>query len=244
MEEEEHGEKCWRCMTIFRKHHNVLQYKESYCETYFDTFQSLCENIAGDSPMYSMFRRSAEPERCPFRGPFTFSYSKGGSGLNTCASPRSYLDSCTDHHRLQLSFQACIDVRGSESGTEELQCLAHWREGSKHYLVAEMDTQHVYSDESKYRCFVYEKAGKGDNRTVQMAQSLSATCSGLWSPTEGYRTFALEKGGSLPLVLWWVPPKGPYGPSANMVPMVPSIPHADPPLQWRAPLRPASCPPS
>ena len=31
MEEEERGEKCWRCMTIFRKHHNVLQYKESEC---------------------------------------------------------------------------------------------------------------------------------------------------------------------------------------------------------------------
>ena len=31
MEEEDRGEKCWRCMTIFRKHHNVLQYKESEC---------------------------------------------------------------------------------------------------------------------------------------------------------------------------------------------------------------------
>ena len=35
MEEEERGEKCWRCMTIFRKHHNVLQYKESECFTFF-----------------------------------------------------------------------------------------------------------------------------------------------------------------------------------------------------------------
>ena len=31
MEEEDRGEKCWRCITIFRKHHNVLQYKESEC---------------------------------------------------------------------------------------------------------------------------------------------------------------------------------------------------------------------
>ena len=85
-------------------------------------------------------------------------------------------------------------MAGSESGTEELECLATWSEGSKHYLVAEMDREHVFSDESKYRCFVYSKAGKGDNRTVKMAQSLAATCTGLWSPVEGYRTFQLEKG--------------------------------------------------
>jgi len=178
---------------MYRKHQNVLSYKESYCETYFDTFESLCDNIAGDSPMHTMFRRDAEPVRCPFKGPFLFSYSKGGSGLNTCSYPKSYLDSCSDHHRLQLNFQACIDVQGSESATEELQCLGTWSEGSKHYLVAEMNRDHVYSDESKYRCFVYEKSGKGDNKTVKMAQSLSATCSGLWSPLEGYRTFDMNR---------------------------------------------------
>ena len=29
MEDEEYGEKCWRCMTMYRKHQNVLSYKES-----------------------------------------------------------------------------------------------------------------------------------------------------------------------------------------------------------------------
>ena len=165
-----------------------------YCETYFDTFESLCDNIAGDSPMHTMFRRDAQPVKCPFKGPFLFSYTKGGSGLNKCSYPQSYLDSCSDNHRLQLNFQACIDVQGSESATEELQCLATWSEGSKNYLVAEMNRDHVYSDESKYRCFVYEKSGKGDNKTVKMAQSLTATCNGLWSPMEGYRTFDMNKG--------------------------------------------------
>ena len=216
MEEEDRGEKCWRCMTIFRKHHNVLQYKESechdfsfflsltpfpgYCETYFSTFQSLCENIAGDSKMFSMFRRGSEPVRCPFKGPFTFSYSKGGSGLNQCSFPKSYLDSCSDHRRLQVHFQACIDVKGSESAVEQMECLAHWKEGSKHYMVAEMSHDHVHSDENRYRCFVYEKSGKAENRTVTMAQSLSATCNGLWSPTEGWRTFKMEKGDFA--ILW------------------------------------------
>ena len=143
--------------------------------------------------MYSMFRRDSESVKCPFKGPFSFSYSKGGSG-SLCSYPQSYLDSCTDNTRLQLNFQACIDVQGSESSAEELQCLATWKEGSKRYLVAEMNRDHVYSDESRYRCFVYEKAGKGDNQTVKMAQSVAASCKGLWSPTEGYRTFNMKKG--------------------------------------------------
>ena len=175
-------------------------FSPGYCETYFSTFRSLCENIAGDSPMYSMFRRGSESVRCPFKGPFTFSYTKGGSGLNQCSFPKSYLDSCSDHKRLQVHFQACIDVQGSESAVEQMECLAHWKEGSKHYLVAEMSHDHVHNDETRYRCFVYEKAGKGENRTVTMAQSLSATCRGLWSPTEGYRTFKMEKGIKLPKI--------------------------------------------
>lgn len=104
--------------------------------------------------------------KCPFKGPFSFSYTKGGSGLNKCSDPKSYLDSCTDNTRLQLNFQACIDVQGSESVSEELACIAAWKEGSKRYLVAEMNREHVYSDESKYRCFVYEKTGKGDRKSV------------------------------------------------------------------------------
>ena len=54
-------------------------------------------------------RRDSEPEVCPFRGPFTFSYAKGGSGA-LCSFPRSYLDSCQDPTKLQLSFQVKKDV--------------------------------------------------------------------------------------------------------------------------------------
>ena len=101
--------------------------------------------------MYSMFRRGSEPVRCPFKGPFTFSYSKGGSGLNQCSFPKSYLDSCSDHRRLQVHFQACIDVQGSESAVEQMECLAHWKEGSKHYMVAEMSHDHVHLGEGALR---------------------------------------------------------------------------------------------
>ena len=33
LEDEEYGEKCWKCLTIYRKHQNVLSYKESECLT-------------------------------------------------------------------------------------------------------------------------------------------------------------------------------------------------------------------
>jgi hypothetical protein len=143
--------------------------------------------------MYSLFRRNSDPVKCPFKGPFTFSYSKGGTG-SVCSYPRSYMDSCEDGHRLQLHFQACTDVQGSESTSEELQCIASWKEGSKKYLVAELNREHMYSDESKFKCFVYERVGKGEDKAVRMAQSESATCNGLWSAYEGFRTFDMETG--------------------------------------------------
>ena len=62
-----------------------------------------------DIILFGKNRRDAEPEVCPFRGPFTYSYAKGGSGA-VCSFPRSYLDSCQDPTKLQLSFQVRVDV--------------------------------------------------------------------------------------------------------------------------------------
>ena len=42
----------------------------------------------------------------------------------SCGYPGSYLDSCTDHTQVQLSYQACTDVHGSEAASEQLTCLA------------------------------------------------------------------------------------------------------------------------
>ena len=39
---------------------------------------------------------------------------------------------------------------------EELGCLATWKEGNSRYLVAMMNHSHVYTDEARYRCFVYQ----------------------------------------------------------------------------------------
>lgn len=78
---------------------------------------SLCDTIAGDAPLYTMFRKDASAIKCPFHGPFSFAYGRGGSG-RTCSYPRSYLDTCDANRRIHLNYQACTDVEGSESASK------------------------------------------------------------------------------------------------------------------------------
>ncbi|XP_014287780.1 uncharacterized protein [Halyomorpha halys] len=186
---------CHRCVVIHEKHDNVLQYKETYC-TRMESLYSLCSHITGDALLYSMFRVNAVPLNCPFSGYHTFSYDRGHG---ECTTPASTMESCTQESRLILRYQACPDVYGSESAVEELQCLATWKEGSSRYLVGKMEHLHVSSNEDRYRCFVYEKAGGGigsgsDSEVVyRVAQSGDATCNGLFSPMEGSRTMTLRR---------------------------------------------------
>ena len=81
---------------------------------------------------------------------------------------------------------------------EEMSCLATWKEGSSRYLVALMNHSHVYTDESRYRCFVYRRTRQRDDdddagTVYKMAQSNQASCLGLWNVEEGYRTYKLTK---------------------------------------------------
>ena len=68
--------------------------------------------IPGDAQQYSLFRRQASPVECPFRGSFTFTYSRGHG---ECRSPGARLDSCTEPSRIFFRYQACPDVQGTES---------------------------------------------------------------------------------------------------------------------------------
>lgn len=90
-------------------------YFQGYCEEKenIESMEALCNTIAGDAPLYSMFRKEGALVKCPFRGPFSFSYSKGDSGQE-CKYPLSFMDTCSDNKRLQLRYQACHDVQGSE----------------------------------------------------------------------------------------------------------------------------------
>ena len=59
------------------------------------------------------YQKDGQLVKCPFRGPHSFSYSKGDSG-QVCKYPESFMDTCSDNKRLQLRYQACLDVEGSE----------------------------------------------------------------------------------------------------------------------------------
>lgn len=83
----------------------------AYCEGH-DTLENLCSMIPGDAQQYSLFRRDATPVECPFRGSYTFTYSRGHG---ECRSPVSRLDSCTESWRTFFRYQACPDVQGTES---------------------------------------------------------------------------------------------------------------------------------
>jgi len=178
---------CLRCLSIHQKHANVLQYKESKCITERKNFKDICRTISVDEPLKSLFRVNASGVNCPIHGTYSYSYSRG-HGL--CSYPLSSLHQCSDKSRLVFSYQACVDIKGSQSQTEQAHCIADWKEGSTYYFVAQMNSSHVTTAdmESSFRCFVYKEIHSG----YLLAQSAEAKCN-LYTATEGYRTMSLKR---------------------------------------------------
>ncbi|XP_022249058.1 uncharacterized protein LOC106465445, partial [Limulus polyphemus] len=187
---ESRTESCYRCVVIHEKHMNVLQYKETYCSLPNERpwLDGLCLQISGDALLYSMFRLDTVPVPCPFRGSFTFTYSRGHG---ECNYPVSTVHPCTDDSRMTFNFKACANVITSESREEILTCLASWKEGSTRYLVAKMEHKGTKTDDDKFRCFVYDRLQ--DDSGFRIAQSGDATCDGLFSAVEGSRTMKLNR---------------------------------------------------
>ncbi|XP_063861468.1 uncharacterized protein LOC135101443 isoform X3 [Scylla paramamosain] len=184
---------CFRCVVISEKHPNVLQYKETLCEPSKD-LSALCAQITGDALLYSMFRRDAPPDPCPFKGPLTFSYT-GSHGQ--CSTPASTIDSCTSDSRLLFKYQACPDVQGTESSEVEVECIGHWKEGSTRYFVGRLKGRRAVTDEDRYRCFAWERVRSDkDPLDYRMAQSGDATCNGVFSAYDGAKNLRISKARS------------------------------------------------
>lgn len=186
-------ENCYRCMIINTRHHSVIQYRESDCSQK-SSLSQMSESIKLDDSLYSIFRLDAKPIPCPFQeAPFTFSYSRGHGD---CQAPGNQAESCTDKSKLIFKYQACTDVQSSESNTEELKCLAVWKDGSRNlYLVGTLksSSRTTVVNEEVYRCFLYEKTHLQGKAEYQLAQSGDATCNGLTTVSEGSLNIKLTK---------------------------------------------------
>ena len=52
---------CKRCVSIYEKHDNVLQYKESKCMMdHMRNYNELCRSISVDEPLKTLFRVNGE----------------------------------------------------------------------------------------------------------------------------------------------------------------------------------------
>ena len=52
-----------------------------------------------------------------------------------------------------VSYQACVDIKGSQSQTEQAECIGEWKEGSTYYFAAIVNSSHVKREdrEESYR---------------------------------------------------------------------------------------------
>ncbi|XP_020284906.1 uncharacterized protein LOC109855264 [Pseudomyrmex gracilis] len=184
---------CYRCIVMHAQHTNVLQYKETFCTPGESNLSSKCSTLTSDATLVSLFRNNAAQLPCPIRGPMEFTYSVNGGEGGECNTPLSRAEACTQDSRLLLRYQACANVHSSESVDVELECLAHWREGSTNYMVARLHSDRndrKTNDEESYRCFIYTNPS---NNTWYLGQSSDAACNGLISVTEAARTFKMTQ---------------------------------------------------
>lgn len=182
------GADCLRCLYIHQKHLNIIQYKESHCiARRVSPVTNICHFIEVDDPLKTLFRISAPPAPCPISGSYSFSYQLG-PGRN-CSSPLSSMVQCTDQNTFLMKYQACPDMKGSESLTEQVECIGQWKEGSIRYFAARVKssiTNRPGEWEAMLRCYVYRPQYNG----WLLAQSGEAKCN-LHKATEGYRTMSL-----------------------------------------------------
>ncbi|KAL6266588.1 hypothetical protein P5V15_003434 [Pogonomyrmex californicus] len=185
------SENCYHCMIINGRHENVIQYREGWCDQR-KSLEEMCGMITSDDTLFSMFRMNSKSIACPFNGAsFTFTYNRGYA---ECAMPISLAEKCTDESKLLLKYQACPDVAGTESNTEELQCLAVWNDGRNKYLVGTLKERNTLGEAKTYRCFLYEEKPHHQGKMIYLlAQSGDPTCNGLTTVSEGSPTIKLTK---------------------------------------------------
>ncbi|CAL1529840.1 unnamed protein product [Lymnaea stagnalis] len=175
---------CYQCLVLTSKHHNLLQYKQSYCVN-TDTIQEVCDMITGDFPLYTMIKVSGSPIPCPFQGHFEFYYTNGSENL--CSNPVSSINACADTSRFNFHYKKCPLISNTNDKVQSFQCLATWDSGGDSYLYGRFTGPQLTTRESQYRCFMYSVYSSGGT----MSMTADATCQGLQSPSLGNNVFKL-----------------------------------------------------
>ncbi|KAI8786962.1 hypothetical protein BgiBS90_012100, partial [Biomphalaria glabrata] len=175
---------CYVCLVMTSKHHNLIQYKKSYCVA-SDTIQEVCGMITGDFPLITMIKVNGAPIQCPLHGQYEYSYTNGSE--LACNHPQSSIHTCADNSKVLFHFQKCPHISNSHEKTVTFQCLATWETGGDNYMYGRFSGPHLTSKESQYRCFMYSIYGSGGS----MSMTADSSCQGLQSPSIGMNVFTL-----------------------------------------------------
>ncbi|BFY99531.1 hypothetical protein BsWGS_02571 [Bradybaena similaris] len=175
---------CFICLAFTPQHHNLLQYKQSFCAL-SDRMQEVCEMITGDFPLNTMVKVPGSPIPCPFQGHYSFWYTNGSEVK--CDNPLSSIQACADSSRFLFQHRKCQLASNTNDKIESFQCLAIWHTGMDHYLYGRFTGPHLTTKESQYRCFMYTLYGPNS----VMSMTADATCQGLQSSTVGMNLYNL-----------------------------------------------------
>lgn len=210
------SEDCFRCLQIWPRHTNAIQFRSSDCregvheeqENKKGPVDGLCEAFL-EEPMETLVRLDGPDVNCPFHGEFTFTYKEGSnkecrevSKVSECVNPTQNMlrfELCTETKETIdngiLLDQLVIDFDGDPY--EMLTCKATWKDNgdvgaNQTYMIGTIDYRYRRTDEERVRCFLIQET----KREIKVAQSSDSTCyNDLYSPTNGFRTMKLKRVG-------------------------------------------------
>jgi hypothetical protein len=159
---------CYRCILFLTLHANVIRFKQSLCVRDDTDLEGLCRQIAGDSPLFTMFRTNPTPIACPIPMPSSFAYSIS-SGF--CRNDGlSMIDECSVPNRFRLSFVSCPHATKSITHDEAYECIADWNHYSTYYFAARVVGNPFNPALGDFRCFIV------DQTTNRIAMSADSSC--------------------------------------------------------------------
>ncbi|KAJ8866236.1 hypothetical protein PR048_032079 [Dryococelus australis] len=201
-------QKDYVCFDFVPRHHNIIRFRRGIA-VIKDNFHTVCSWVQFNSKedwKYDLFlAQNPVPVRCPVAGKYNFTQrgevmfeTRILGGVTESPRPVTYCQQnisdfsvCdTDQKEVSIDETYCLSVdykgRPLDIYSEpdyKMKCIGFWKENLKSYLI----TYDELDPFSKYRCWVYQRAGL--NR-VLMSQAIGPYCDlkqnvTSWNYTEG-----------------------------------------------------------